>query len=431
VSTTPNRVFAARLAGLPVFDPQGDQVGKVRDIVVVLRTDVRQPRVVGLVVEVFGRRQVFAPMTRVTNIDADQVIMTGLLNMRRFEKRSTETLVIGEMFDRHVTVRGTGVEGVVYDIGMEQARTRDWVLSRVAIREPGKGLRRRGQTHVVEWDDVDGLHRRTANQGAHNLIASLADLRPADAANVIRELPLERRNEVVAALADERLADVIEELPEDLQVQILDVLDKERAADVLEEMSPDDAADLLSDMAPEKAADLLDRMEPAEAADIRRLLVYGEQTAGGMMTPEPVILPPDATVAEALAHVRNEELTPSLAALVHVCRPPLETPTGKLLGVAHIQRLLREPPSTLVAGVLDTSIDYLRPNASLQDVAVFLATYNLVAAPVVDEEGRLLGTVTVDDLLDHLLPAGWRDQHVNPTAGAGPRSRGPRSGEQR
>ena len=141
-------------------------------------------------------------------------------------------------------------------------------------------------------------------------------------------------------------------------------------------------------------------------------MVYGEETAGGMMTPEPVVLPPDATVAEALAHVRKQDLTPSLAAMVYVCRPPLETPTGRLLGMAHIQRLLREPPSTLVAGVVDNDTDPLRPEATLEDVAIFLATYNLVAAPVVDEDGRLLGTVTVDDLLDHLLPVGWRDQRA-------------------
>ena len=412
MSTTPSRVFAARLVGLPVFDPQGDQVGKVRDVVVVLRSDVRQPRVVGLVVEVFGQRPIFVPMTRVTNIDAGQVITTGLLNMRRFEKRAAETLVIGQMLDRKVRVKSSGVEGVVYDVAMEQARTRDWVLSRVALQEGGKGFRRRGQSHVVAWDDVDGLHRREANQGATNLIASLADLRPADAANVIHELTPERRRQVVAALDDERLAELIEELPEEDQVEILEHLSHERAADVLEEMSADDAADLIADLPPETAAHLLELMEPDEAQDVRRLMSYGEETAGGMMTPEPVILSPDATVAEALARVRNEELTPSLAALVYVCRPPLETPTGKLLGVAHIQRLLREPPSELVAGVLDTGITYLHADATLQDVATFLATYNLVAAPVVDEEGRLLGTVTVDDLLDHLLPEGWRDRKV-------------------
>jgi Mg/Co/Ni transporter MgtE len=412
VSTTPTRVFAARLAGLPVFDPQGDQVGKVRDVVVVLRSDERQPRVVGLVVEVFGRRQVFAPMTRVTNIDAGQVITTGLLNMRRFEQRSTETLVIGQMLDRKVRVRSSGVEGTVYDVAMEQARTRDWVLSRVALQEGSKGFRRRGQTHVVEWDDVEGLHKTEPNQGATHLIASLADLRAADAANVIHDLSPERRKEVVAAMDDERLADVLEELPEEDQVEILEHLDRERAADILEEMSADDAADLIADLPPQTAKDLLALMEPDEAEDVRRLMVYGEETAGGMMTPEPVILPPDATVAEALAHVRNEDLTPSLAALVHVCRPPMETPTGRLLGIAHIQRLLREPPSTLVAGLLDTSITFLRPEATLEDVAMFLATYNLVAAPVVDDEGRLLGTVTVDDLLDHLLPVGWRDRKI-------------------
>ncbi|MCW2781700.1 MAG: magnesium transporter [Marmoricola sp.] len=412
MSTTPTRVFAARLAGLPVFDPQGDQVGKVRDVVVVLRSDERQPRVVGLVVEVFGRRQVFAPMTRVTNIDAGQVITTGLLNMRRFEQRSTETLVIGQMLDRKVRVRSSGVEGTVYDVAMEQARTRDWVLSRVALQEGSKGFRRRGQTHVVEWDDVEGLHKTEPNQGATHLIASLADLRAADAANVIHDLSPERRKEVVAAMDDERLADVLEELPEEDQVEILEHLDRERAADILEEMSADDAADLIADLPPQTAKDLLALMEPDEAEDVRRLMVYGEETAGGMMTPEPVILPPDATVAEALAHVRNEDLTPSLAALVHVCRPPMETPTGRLLGIAHIQRLLREPPSTLVAGLLDTSITFLRPEATLEDVAMFLATYNLVAAPVVDDEGRLLGTVTVDDLLDHLLPVGWRDRKI-------------------
>ena len=234
MSTTPTRVYAARLAGLPVFDPIGDQVGKVRDVVVVLRADVRQPRVVGLVIEVFGRRQVFAPMTRVTNIDHGQVITTGLLNMRRFELRSTETLVIGQMLDRTVTVKSTGISGNVFDVGMEQTRTRDWLLSRVALQEPSKGFRRRGQTHVVEWDDVEGLHQRQANQGATHLIAALADLKAADAANVIHELPPERRLEVVTAMDDERLADVLEELSEEDQVKILEQLSHERAADVLE-----------------------------------------------------------------------------------------------------------------------------------------------------------------------------------------------------
>lgn len=418
VSTTPTRVFVARLVGLPIFDPQGDQVAKVRDLVVALRTETSQPRVLGMVAEVFGRRRIFVPMTRITAIDSGQVHTTGLLNMRRFEQRSTETLVMSQMLDRTVTIKDSardgGITGVVYDVAMEQARNRDWVLSRVAVQEPSKGFRRRGQTHVVEWRDVTGLTRQEPTQGATHLIAALNDMRPADAANMIHDLPAERRTAVVAALDDERLADVLEELPEEDQVEILEHLDSERAADILEEMSADDAADLIADLNPETAATLLGLMEPDEAEDVRRLMSYADNTAGAMMTPEPVILSPDATIADALAHVRNPELTPSLAALVYVCRQPLETPTGKLLGAAHIQRLLREPPSTLVAAALDDSMDPLRPDASMDQVAAHLATYNLVAAPVVDDEGRLLGAVTVDDLLDHMLPEGWRDRAPRP-----------------
>jgi Mg/Co/Ni transporter MgtE len=126
------------------------------------------------------------------------------------------------------------------------------------------------------------------------------------------------------------------------------------------------------------------------------------------MTTEAVILPPDATVAEALAAIRNRDLTPAMAALVYVCRPPLETPTGKFLGMAHFQRLLREPPAELVSRALDKELKALRPETPLADVTSYLATYNMVAAPVIDSERRLIGVVTVDDVLDHLLPEDWR-----------------------
>ena len=417
MSTAPTRVYVARMVGMPIFDPQGEQVGKVRDLVAAVRSEVNQPRVLGMVAEVFGRRRIFVPMTRVTSIDSGHVSTTGLLNMRRFEQRPTETLVVGQMLDHTVTITETGVTGTVYDVGMEQARNRDWVLSRVAVQEPGSTFRRRGQTHVVEWRGVEGLTRREAEQGATHLIAQLSEMKPADAANVIHDLPRERRTAVVAAMDDERLADVIEELPEEDQVEILGHLEAERAADVLEEMSADDAADLIADLPPETAARLLELMESEDAADVRRLMSYAEETAGGMMTPEPVILGPDATVADALAHVRNPDLPVSLAAMVYVCRQPLEPPTGKLLGCAHVQRLLREPPSSLAAAAVDTALDALRPDATIDQVAAYLATYNLVAAPVVDDSGRLLGAVTVDDLLDHMLPENWRDHEQGGTHG--------------
>jgi flagellar motility protein MotE (MotC chaperone)/sporulation protein YlmC with PRC-barrel domain len=419
VSVAPTRVYIARLAGLLVYDPNGDQVGKVRDVVAAVRAENRQPRVLGLVVEVMGRRRIFVPMTRVTSVDSGQVITTGLVNMRRFEQRSTETLVLGEMLDRTVTIRESGTEGTVYDIAMEQARTRDWVISRVAVQEGSKRFGRKGQTQVLEWSEVSGIADSEEGQGATHLLAALDTMRAADLANVIHDLSPKRRAEIAAALDDERLADVLEELDENDQVQILGQLGSERAADILEEMSPDDAADLIAELPPETAEALLSLMKPDEAEDVRRLLAYEERTAGGLMTTDPVILPPDATVAEALAHIRHSELTPSLAAMVYVCRPPLETPSGKFLGVGHFQRLLREPPSSLVSGVIDNDLEALHVDAPLDEVTRHLAYYNLVASPVVDEDGHLLGVVSVDDVLDHLLPENWR-LHVGESVVADP-----------
>ncbi len=211
----------------------------------------------------------------------------------------------------------------------------------------------------------------------------------------------------------------MEELPEDEQIELLGGLADDRAADILEAMGPDDAADLLRDLPPEEAERLLRLMEPQEAAPVRRLLVYPDNTAGGLMTSEPVILGPNATVADALARVRAPELSPALAAQVYVVRPPYETPTGRYLGLAHFQRLLREPPGTLVGGVIDIDITPLRPETSLPEVTRLLASYNLVAVPVLDEQARLVGVVTVDDVLDHMLPADWRERDLDSDARAG------------
>ena len=215
---------------------------------------------------------------------------------------------------------------------------------------------------------------------------------------------------MAAALDDGKLADVLEELPEDDQVEIIAALGTDRAADVLEAMEPDDAADLLGDLPPETAEDLLKRMEPEDAAPLRRLLSYDENTAGGLMTTEPAILGPEATIAEALAVVRREELDPALASAVFIARPPLEVPTGRFLGMVHTQRLLREPPHTSVGNVVDSTIDPLNVEAPLGEVTRTLAQYNLVSLPVVDDNGRLLGAVTVDDVLDHILPEDWREE---------------------
>ncbi|MGY1699279.1 magnesium transporter MgtE N-terminal domain-containing protein [Geodermatophilus sp. SYSU D00766] len=407
--STVTRAYVSRLAGLPVFDPNGDRVGRVRDLVVALRVGTASPRVLGLVVEVVARRRIFVPMGRVTTVDPGAVVLSsGTLNLKRFEQRRGETLVLGELLDRTVSLRESGRRATVVDAGIEQTRTGEWEVTRLAVQEPGR-LGRRGQLHQLAWDEVSGLALSETGQGAETLIATYRELNAADLAHALQDLPVKRRHEVAAALDDERLADVLGELPETEQMAILQTLEEARAADVLEEMDPDDAADLLSELSNVDRNRLLELMEPGEAEPVRQLLQYSEDTAGGIMTSEPVILTPDATIAEALARVREPELTPSLASQVYVCRPPSATPTGRYLGLAHIQRLLREPPSALVSGVLD-DLEPLRPEAPLAEVTRYFATYNLVAAPVVDDRGRLVGAVSVDDVLDHLLPENWRER---------------------
>ncbi len=416
--SAPTRVFVARLAKLRVFDPLGDQVGRVRDVVVVFSRQ-RRPRVIGLVVEVPGRRRVFVPMTRVTSVDGGQVITTGLVNMRRFEQRATETLVLAELIERPVQVRTDNgvVSATVEDVGIEWERNRDWWVTKVFCREShraasalGRWSTRRGATFVAPIDAVSGLHESGEQQSAARLLQEYEDLKPADLAEAIHDLAPKRRAQVVAALDDERLADVMAELPEDDQVEIVTSIPLERAADVLEAMEPDDAADLLKDLPPERAEELLTLMEPDEAAPLRRLLSYDENTAGGLMTTEPIVLGPEASVAEALALVRREEVQTTIATTVFVCRAPHEPPTGRYLGLVHLQRLLREPPHASVGQFLDKDIEPLKVGATLGRVTRTFATYNLVSLPVIDENNRLLGAVTVDDVLDHILPEDWRDE---------------------
>ncbi|MFD8974143.1 MULTISPECIES: magnesium transporter MgtE N-terminal domain-containing protein [Streptomyces] len=409
------RIFVSHLAGVPVFDPVGDQVGRVSDLVAMLRVGRRPPRLLGMVVEVLSRRRVFVPMTRITGVESGQVITTGVVNMRRFEQRPTERLVLGELLDRRVRLVGPdgqeGEEVTVLDVAIQQLPARrDWEIDKVFVRK-GKGgvLSRKGETLTVEWSAVTGFSLEEEGQGAESLVATFEKLRPADLANVLHHLSPKRRAEVAAALDDDRLADVLEELPEDDQIEILGKLKEERAADVLEAMDPDDAADLLSELPEEDQERLLTLMQPDDAADVRRLLSYEERTAGGLMTTEPIVLRPDATVADALARVRQQDLSPALAAQVYVCRPPDETPTGKYLGTVHFQRLLRDPPFTLVSSLVDSDLPPLGPDTPLPAVTSYLAAYNMVAAPVVDESGSLLGAVTVDDVLDHLLPEDWRE----------------------
>ena len=399
-------VYAARLIGTPVFDPIGDQVGTVYDVVALFRLK-GDPLAVGLVVEVVGKRRVFLPLTRVTSIANGQVITTGIVNIRRSSQRPAETLVLAQLIERHVHLRETNEEAVVIDVAITQTKPREWQLTSLYVRT-GKRAVGGQRSFTVPVREVTGLMNPAAVQGNVSILAQINELKPADVADVLRELPAGRMQAVASELTDERLADILEELGDEDRIEILSSLDMERAADVLDVMQPDDAADLVAELPTDQAAELLERMEPEEAQDVRRLLAYEERTAGGLMTTEPIVLPPEATIATALASARRADIPPALAAIMFVCRPPLETPTGRFLGVVHIQRALREAPSAMIGTILDTDIEAISASAGIGTVTRLLATYNLTALPVVDDDS-LIGAVSVDDVLDHLLPEDWRD----------------------
>ena len=216
-----SRVFLARLAGTAVFDPNGDPVGKVRDAVATLRTNNQPPRILGLVVEVPLRRRVFVPITRVTSIESGAVVITGILNMRRFESRVGEHLVLGDLLNKSIVILDGNEDVIVEDLGMESNRAGDWFITRVHVMKRGKGIRRKGASSTLRWDEVRGFEAPENDQGTSQLLSTISNLRAADLAAVIQDLAPKRRVEVARALDDERLADVLEEMDESERVALL------------------------------------------------------------------------------------------------------------------------------------------------------------------------------------------------------------------
>ncbi|WP_294179339.1 magnesium transporter MgtE N-terminal domain-containing protein [uncultured Schumannella sp.] len=401
------RVFVARLAGCSVFDPAGDRVGKVRDVIVVYRKS-DAPSVVGLLVEIPGKRRVFVSIGRVTSIGSGQIITTGLFNLRRFEQRGGEVRVIAELLGRRMVLRDGSGEATIEDVAIEESAPAEWSVGDLFLRRPPTTPFGKGATVFATWDQVREKNAPGESQSAEQLIATYSDLRPADLANTLLDLPEDRRLEVAEELPDERLADALEEMPEQEQVELISRLDDERAAEVLDQMEPDDAADLIAQLSAEKGEALLQLMQPDEAEDVRFLLSYDPETAGGLMTTEPIIVSADATVAEGLALIRRHELAPALGAAICVTLPPYEPPTGRFLGMVHFQRMLRYPPHERLGTILDQGLEPVTPETSAAEVSRRLASYDLVSLPVVDDKHRLVGVVTIDDVLDYLLPDDWR-----------------------
>jgi CBS domain-containing protein/sporulation protein YlmC with PRC-barrel domain len=416
-----NSVYVARLSGCGVFDPAGDKLARVRDVLMAYRKD-DAPRILGVLVEAPGKRRVVVPIDEITSLSGGQVITTGELPERKYDKRGGEVRIIAGFLGRRVEFNDGSGFAEVEDVCIEETGPAEWTLTQLFVRREkiGGAPLTKGDTVLVPWALVTEVVDDDEPQSAEKLIATYSELRPADLATTLLDLPQERMLEVADELPDERLADVLEEMDESDQIELMAQLDDERAADVLDEMEPDDAADLIAQLPEERGEALLELMEPEEAEDVRLLLSFGADTAGGLMTPEPIIVSAEATVAEGLALIRRHETAPALAAAVCVTLPPYEAPTGRFLGMVHFQRMLRYPPHERLGNLIDSGLEPISVDTTAAEVSRILASYNLVSVPVIDEHHQLVGVVTVDDVLDYLLPDDWRSHDEDDTVPVAP-----------
>ena len=398
-------IYAFRIMRLPLLDAGGAAIGRLEDIVIIPGHRGSAPRVLGFVAT-SQRRRIFVNGARIATLDSEGARLRSWdVDLNPFKPRPGELLVGRDIIDKKV-----GDESVS-DVALRQAtdgKQTWWEPAKVRLARRS-AFSRRPSYRLIDVADVPTLFHIVAGAEMAAEAARLRDMHPSDVAGVVRALPLTQRKQLAEAMDDERLADLLEELPEAEQLRIIEGLDIDRMVSVLEEMEYDDLADLLAEMPGEQRTRVLDAMDEEDADVMRRLLSYEEGTAGALMTPDIIILGANATVAEALAEIRDPEWLVSIAAQVFVVQPPYKPPTGNYLGVVHFQRLLREPPSMELGRCVEQE-PTITPDILEREVAERLASYNLLSLGVCDEAGRLLGAITVDDVLDRTLPTGWRQR---------------------
>ncbi len=408
-------LYLSQAIGRPVRDPAGEPIGRVDDLIVAVGD--RYPPVTGLVVRT-GRRRIFLPWSSVAEMDETGArLRQTTIDIDKFHQRPNEILLRLDLMDKqivdidgrkvvrvndlrldhiedqlHLVAVDVGAAGLLRRLGMEGA-----------YRIVARNLRLPVPERYIDWEDVDPVETSIASIKLRVPHAGLAEMHPADLAAIIDQLAPKDRAGVLASLDDEAAADAIEEMEPETQVEILEDLEPGRAADILEEMSPDDAADLVADLSDEARAEILALMDRDEAEEVAGLLGYPEESAGGMMTTEFIGVPATLTAAQTIDRLR--ELEPEAETIYYVYVVDIE---GRLVGVLSLRDLIVAQPDTPIDKVMYPEPVAVGVLAEPDEVAELVAHYNLLAVPVVDEGGVLVGIVTVDDAMDSILPAGWR-----------------------
>src|SRR2546425_3763718 len=406
-------LYLSQVLSRPIRDLEGERVATLKDVIIRLGED-EHPPVTGFVAR-YRRRDFFLPRWRTADFGEQGVrLNSDILDLRPFLRREGEVLLARDVLDKQlIDVDGKRVVRV-NDVQIIEAAG-EWRVTGADVSLQGLWRRltpvgfvgTRTPVEVIDWADVGYLATDAATVQLKSSSDKLARLHPVEIARLAEAFSYHQGTEIVEALDDETAAETLEEMPAEHQARILGELDEERAADILEWMSPDEAADVLGDLPEEKAEELLGLMESEEQADVAELLPYEDDTAGGLMTTEFVTLPRDLTVGEALARLREMAETPNMIYYLYVTDGE---GSWQLVGVIALRSLILADPSAPLAEVMRAEFQRAHPDDSASEVAQKIAEYNLLALPVVDEAGDILGIITVDDAMEILLPKDWRQR---------------------
>lgn len=403
--------FLSEIVGrTAVVEDEGGRrsVGKVSDFLVG-KPDDTFPRIDGLIVKTgYGPR--FAPISTVRDVDAHGTVLLSVAPDKPAVPEDQALYLVQDLLDKQIVdvdgrkivrindleVANTGgtLRVVAADIGMSG------LLRRLGANRIAPALFDRIPRTLIAWDNVAPVS--DVNPSRVRLAVTrerLSRLHPSDLAEIVSELSAQDAARVVQSLDDETAADAFEHLDADVQRRVIKDIGTERAADIIEEMDSDDAADLLGDLPEDQRSELLAEMEPETAGELRDLVQYDEDTAGGLMTTDYVWIYPHRTVAATIAKIR--EIGPESEFIYYLY---VLDRSKALLGVLSLRTLLLALPTAFIHKLMDTDVVSVTPEVSAEDVASTIARYDLLACPVLDEDGRMLGIVTVDDAIDAIIP---------------------------
>jgi flagellar motility protein MotE (MotC chaperone)/sporulation protein YlmC with PRC-barrel domain len=413
----------ARLRRRPVLDAAGALVGHLDDLVVQLAGP--RPPVTRLCVRRPDKDEWILPWEAVQELptapDAPFRLRARLADLASVALRPDEVRLAKTLLDKKVvdTARKTVVR--VNDIELEPVEGRLHVtgvegglrglLRHIRSERVGErvaGILGRVLPHeLIVWEAIEPIETDLTRARRRAVYTKLAKLHPADIADIMEELNPSERAAILATLDEETAAEAITEAEPEVQASVVQMMEPEKAADILEEMEPDEAADILSDLPEAKAEELLESMEPKEAQEVEELLEHEEDTAGGLMTTEYVDFPTSLTAAEAVQRIRDEAKDAETIYYLYVTGPG-----ERLLGVLSLRELILADPAMRLEQVMRADVVSVKPDTALREVAELLTKYNLLALPVVSGEGELLGIVTVDDVLNLILPMIWKKRAV-------------------